>query len=33
MIVVDSSVWIAHLRGRETLEVRILREIEDLTQS
>ncbi len=28
MIVVDSSVWIAHLRGQETEPVRKLRAIE-----
>ena len=29
MIVVDSSVWIAHLRGSDTAEVRELRTLDD----
>lgn len=29
MIVVDSSVWIAHLRGNDTAEVRALRRLDD----
>jgi len=32
MIVVDSSVWIAHLRGRHTPEVRKLRALQELDQ-
>ena len=29
MIVVDTSVWMAHLRGSDTLEVRKLRAIDE----